>query len=54
MFFEVLIFSQYQACPRIRHLEAAYHIFAYMKSHMDMEKLPFDSRRPEIFDLAAD
>ena len=28
--------------PRIGHLEALYHIFAYLKSHMDMGRLGYD------------
>jgi hypothetical protein len=30
------LLSQYQANPRFGHLEAAYHIFAYLKNHQDM------------------
>jgi hypothetical protein len=36
IFYEVSTLSQYQANPRMGHLEAAYHIFAYLKKHPDM------------------
>jgi hypothetical protein len=48
IFLETSLLSQYQANPRFGHLEAAYHIFAYLKKHPDMGKLAYDSRRPEI------
>jgi hypothetical protein len=28
--------SQYQANPRVGHLEVMYHVFAYLKNHLDM------------------
>jgi hypothetical protein len=34
--------------PRFGHLEAAYHIFAYLKNHPDMGKLTFYSQTPTI------
>ena len=40
--------SQYQANPRIGHLEALYHIFAYMKKHLDMGRLAYDLKTPEV------
>ena len=56
--YELSILSQYQACPRIGHLEIDYHIFAYMKSHPDMGRLVYDSTTPKIdesvFNLTAD
>ncbi len=48
IFLEVSTLSQYQANPRIGHLEALYHCFAYMKSHPDMGKLAYDSKKPVI------
>ena len=33
IFVEVSLLSQYQALPRQGHLEATYHIFAYLKKH---------------------
>jgi hypothetical protein len=36
IFYEVSALSQYQANPRMGHLEVAYHIFAYLKKHPDM------------------
>jgi hypothetical protein len=42
--------SQYQANPCFGHLEAAYHIFAYLKKHLDMGKLVFNSHSPKIED----
>ena len=38
--------SQYQANPRVGHLEVAYHIFAYLKKHPDMGKLVYDPIKP--------
>ena len=43
---EVSLLSQYLAAPRVGHLEAAYHIFAYLKSHPTM-KLVFDDTDPQ-------
>ena len=58
IFYELSKLSQYQACPRIGHLEEAYHIFAYMKSRPDMGRLAYDSATPKIdesaFNLTAD
>ena len=44
IYLETAVLSQYLANPRIGHLEAAYHIFAYLKSHPKM-KLVFDPTR---------
>ena len=49
---EVALLSQYQANPRLGHLEALYHIFAYLKKHPDMGKLAYDSKTPEIDEKA--
>ena len=48
IYLETSLLSQYQANPRFGHLEAAYHIFAYLKKHPDMGKLAFDSHAPDI------
>jgi hypothetical protein len=45
---EVSLLSQYQANPRLGYLEAIYHIFAYLQNHLDMGRLAFDSKRPDI------
>jgi hypothetical protein len=42
------LLSQYQANPQFGHLEAAYHIFVYLKKHQDMGKLAFDSHALDI------
>ncbi len=34
IYHEVSLLSQYQVNPRVGHLEALYHVFAYMKSHL--------------------
>ena len=44
IFFEVSSLSQYQACPRLGHLEAAYHIFAYLKNHPDRGWIAYDPK----------
>jgi hypothetical protein len=48
IYLEVSLLSQYQADPRLGHLEAIYHIFAYLKKHPDMRRLAFDSKCPDI------
>jgi hypothetical protein len=48
IFLEVSLLSQYQANPRSGHLEAIYHIFAYLKKHLDMGCLAYDSKCPDI------
>lgn len=48
IFLEVSLLSQYQANPRIGHLEAAYHVFAYLKSHLDMGCLAYDPVDPDV------
>jgi hypothetical protein len=48
IFQEVAVMSQYQANPREGHLEALYHIFAYMKAHKDWGKIAYDSKDPNI------
>ena len=48
IYLETSLLSQYQVNPRFGHLEAAYHIFAYLKKHPDMGKLAYDSRTPDI------
>ena len=42
---EVSLLSQYLVAPRVGHMEAAYHVFAYLKSHPTM-KLVFDDLEP--------
>jgi hypothetical protein len=37
----VSLLSQYQVNPRVGHLEALYHVFAYMKSHLDIGHVAF-------------
>jgi hypothetical protein len=44
-----LLLSQYQADPRLGHLEEIYHVFAYLKRHPDMGgRLAYDSKCPDI------
>ena len=50
IYLEVSLLSQYQASPRLGHLEAAYHIFGYLKKHLDMGHLAFDPQAPDIND----
>jgi hypothetical protein len=47
----VSLLLQYQANPRFGHLEAIYHIFAYLKKHPDMGQLAYDLMRPVIDEL---
>ena len=48
VFHEVALLSQHQANPRASHLEAAHHIFAYMKSHMKMGWIGYDPIAPAV------
>jgi hypothetical protein len=48
IYLETSLLSQYQANPRLGHIEAAYHIFAYLKKHPDMGRLAFDPKAPDI------
>ena len=58
IFLKVSLLSQYQANPRLGHLEAAYHIFVYLKKHLDMGWIVFDAKIPDVdetvFNLSAD
>ena len=44
--------SQYQASPRIGHLEVLYKVFAYLKKHPDMGRLAYDSKAPDVDESA--
>jgi hypothetical protein len=39
IYLEISLLSQYQANPRVGHLEALYHVFAYLKNHLDMGRI---------------
>ena len=52
IYLEVSQLSQHQALPRQGHLDAAYHIFAYLKKHENGARIVFDPREPHI-DLQA-
>jgi hypothetical protein len=45
---EVSLLSQYQANPRVGHLEALYHVFANMKRHLDIDCVAFDPKTPVV------
>jgi hypothetical protein len=49
---EVSLLSQYQANLRVGHSEALYHVFAYMKSHLDIGHIMFDPKTPMVDKLA--
>jgi hypothetical protein len=49
---EVSLLSQYQANLRVGHLEALYHVFAYMKSHLDIGHVTFDPKTPMVDESA--
>ena len=40
--------SQYQAVPRLVHMEVLYKVFAYLKNHKDVEKLAYGLNTPEV------
>ena len=48
IFHECSIMSQYQANPRAGHLQALYHIFAYLKSHTKMGRIAYDAKDPDV------
>ena len=48
IFLDVSLLSQYQANLRLGHLEAAYHIFAYLKKHPDMGWIVVDAKTPDV------
>jgi hypothetical protein len=45
--FEISLLASHTAMPRKGHLEAVYHVFAYLKQHLN-STLVFDERRPAI------
>ena len=48
IFHEASIMSQYQANPRVGHLDALYNIFGYLKNHLDRGRLAFDPAEPDL------
>ena len=58
IFVELSQLSQHQALPRRGHLEAIYHIFAYLKKHENAARIVFDPRTPgideRVYNLDAD
>ena len=48
IFVELSQVSQHQALPRCGHLEALYHIFAYLKKHENGARIVFDPKNPDI------
>ena len=52
IFLEVSLLSQYQASPRLRHLEVFYNVFAYLRKHPDMGRLVYDSKAPDVVESA--
>jgi hypothetical protein len=49
IYYEVSVLSQHLALPRVGHLEAVYHIFAYLMKH-DKSRIVFDPADPIIDD----
>ena len=45
---EVSLLSQYQASPRLGHLDSLYHIFAYLKGHPNMGRIAYDPKHPRV------
>ena len=44
--FEVSLLLQYLVAPRVGHMKATYHVFAYLKSHPTMKLVFDDSELP--------
>ena len=51
IFTEVVVMSKYSASPRLRHIEALYHMFEYPRKH-DMCRVVFDLFKGNIDDSA--
>jgi hypothetical protein len=51
IFHKVSLLSQYQVSPRVGHLEVMYHVFAYLRNHLDMGQIAYDSLAPMLNDL---
>jgi hypothetical protein len=49
---EVSLLSQYQVNLRVGHLKALYHVFVYMKSHLDIGHVEFDPKTPMVDESA--
>ena len=49
---EVAIMSQHQALSREGHLNAVYHIFAYLKHHLNGGRIVFDDAEPKVDESA--
>jgi hypothetical protein len=47
IYFEVSLLSQHLALPRVGHLEAVYHIFAYLMKH-EKSRIIFDASEPIV------
>jgi hypothetical protein len=47
IYFEVSLLSQHLALPRVGHLDAVYHIFAYLMKH-EKSRIIFDASDPQI------
>jgi hypothetical protein len=48
IYLEVSQLSQHQALPRQGHLNAAYHIFAYLRKHENGARIVFDPKEPVV------
>ena len=48
IYVELSQLSQHQALPRRGHLEAMYHIFAYLKKHENGARIVFDPKTPQM------
>jgi hypothetical protein len=48
IYVELSQLSQHQALPRRGHLEAIYHIFAYLKKYENGARIVFDPKTPHI------
>ena len=52
IFLELSLLSQYQASPRLGHLDVLYNVFAYLRKHPDIGTLSYDSKAPDIDESA--
>jgi hypothetical protein len=48
IFLKVSTLSQYQANPTLGHLEAVYYIFSYLNGHLDMGRIAYNLKNPDV------
>ena len=52
IFLGVSLLSQYQASPRLGHIDILYNVFSHLKKHFYMGRLAYDSKAPDVDESA--